>query len=126
MSNLGRFDEIEISQKIGILFILNKIYLNKDLKVDDLAQKIGIQSRFVAPVFKMLYGHRFKELTNMYRVEYAKNKIEAGFLNHDTLEVLADRSGFKSQSTFLNVFKKETGKYPYEYSRSYLSTVSLQ
>jgi len=120
---LGRFDEIDISQKIGILFILNKIYLDKDLKVDGFAKKIGIPTRFVAPVFKTLYGHRFMELANMYRIEYAKAKIEAKVLVEGSLESLANMSGFRSKSNFTTVFKKEAGKYPNQYSRSCLSAV---
>lgn len=118
---LGKFDEIELSQKIGILFILNRIYLQKDLKVDDLAEKIGIQTRQLGRAFVLLYGHRFQEVTNMYRVEYAKKRIEAGYLKENTIEALSDLSGFGSQITFSNVFKKEFGKYPRGYSREYLS-----
>lgn len=115
----GNIDEIELSQKIGILFILNKVYLQKDLKLDDFAKKIGISTRHLAPVFGLLYGHRFRELTNMYRVEYAKNKIEAGYLNDSTLKALSDLSGFSSQSNFIKVFKKEFGKCPHDYGRPY-------
>jgi AraC-like DNA-binding protein len=115
---LRRFDEIAISQKIGILFILNKIYLDKDLRADGFAKKIGIQTRFVAPVFQSLYGHRLHELATMYRVEYAKAQIEAGTLNHDSMESLAQMSGFKSKSSFVNRFKKEAGMSPSKYSKS--------
>lgn len=76
MKLLGRFDEIELSQKIGVLFILDKIYLKKDLKADDLAEKLEIDTQLVAPVFASLYGHNLKELVNMYRVEYAKKKLK--------------------------------------------------
>lgn len=124
MSVLARFDEIELSQKIGILFILNKIYLQKDLNADSFAEKIGIKTRWVAPVFGTLYGHRFKELANIYRVEYAKNKIEAGYLNGNSLVDLSDASGFNSPRTFAGVFRKEFGKYPKEYARDYLLKVS--
>jgi AraC-like DNA-binding protein len=116
-SILGRFDEIEISQKIGVLFILNKVYLDKDLDAERFARKIGVPSRFISPLFSTLYGHRFKELTNMYRVEYAKNQIEEGGLVQDSLAVIAQKSGFTSQSSFVQMFTREEGMSPTEYSK---------
>lgn len=118
---LEQFDELELIQKIYKLLVLEKIYLQQGLTVGDFAKKLGVQARIVTQIFSELYGHTFKELINMYRVEYAKEKIEEGFLDHFTMEALGQKAGFSSRTTFFNVFKKEIGVCPSEYWKNYLT-----
>ena len=117
-------NELDISQRIACLFVVDKIYLKKGFKSGDLARKIGIQTGAIARVISSLYGRRYTELTNIYRVEYAKKRIEEGFLMRESLEVLSDQSGFNSLSTFAKVFKKEFGRYPNEYWKHYSKSPS--
>lgn len=117
---LEQFDELELIQRIHKLLVLEEIYLEKGLTVGDFAKKLGVQARIVTQILSELYGHTFKELTNMYRVEYAKTRIEEGFLDLYTLEALGQESGFSSRTTFFNVFKKEIGVCPSEYWKNYL------
>ncbi len=114
---LEKFDELELIQKIYKLLVLEKIYLQQGLTVTEFAEKLGVQVRIVTRLFGELYGHTFKELTNMYRVEFAKERIEQGYLDHLTMEALGQEAGFSSRTTFFNVFKKELGVCPSEYSK---------
>lgn len=118
---LDQFDELELIQKIYKLLVVEEIYLQQGLTVGEFAKKLGVQARIVTQIFGELYGHSFKELTNMYRVEYAKNRIEEGFLDQFTLEALGNKAGFSSRTTFFNVFKKEIGVCPSEYWKNYLT-----
>lgn len=117
---LDQFDELELTKRIYQLLVLEKIYLQQGLTVGDFAKKLGVQARIVTQIFAKLYGHTFKELINMYRVEYAKRMIEEGFLDYYTLEALGNDAGFSSRTTFFNVFKKEIGTCPSEYWKNYL------
>lgn len=121
---LNQFDESDLIRKIYKLLVLDKIYLQQGLTVGEFAAKLGVQARIVTQIFEKLYGHTFKELTNMYRVEYAKERIEEGFLDHYTLEALGYESGFNSRTTFFNVFKREIGTCPSDYWKSYLAQVA--
>ncbi|HSF55287.1 MAG TPA: helix-turn-helix domain-containing protein [Algoriphagus sp.] len=121
---LDQFDEQELTQKIYQLLVLEKIYLQQGLTVGEFAKKLGVQARIVTQIFDKLYGHTFKELTNMYRVEYAKERIEEGYLDLYTLEALGHEAGFSSRTTFFNVFKKEIGTCPSEYWKSSLENVA--
>lgn len=118
---LDQFDELELIQKIYKLLVLEEIYLQQGLTVGEFAKKLGVQARIVTQIFGELYGHSFKELTNMYRVEYAKERIEEGFLDHYTMEALGQKAGFSSRTTFFNVFKKEIGVCPSEFWKNYLT-----
>lgn len=121
---LDQFDETELIQKIYKLLVLEKIYLQQGLTVAEFAKSLGVQARIVTQIFGELYGHTFKELTNMYRVEFAKERIEEGFLDHYTMEALGQEAGFSSRTTFFNVFKKEMGVCPSEYWKNHLKQVA--
>ena len=118
---LEYFDELELTKRIYELLVLEKIYQQQGLTVGDFAKKLGVQARIVTQILDKLYGHTFKELTNMYRVEYAKERIEEGYLDLYTLDALGKEAGFSSRTTFFNVFKKEIGICPSEYWKNYLA-----
>lgn len=118
---LDQFDELELTQRIYQLLVLERIYLQQGLTVGEFAKKLGVQARIVTEILNKLYGHSFKELTNMYRVEYAKEKIEEGFLDLYTVEALGNEAGFSSRTTFFNVFKREIGVCPSEYWKNFLA-----
>ncbi|WP_168171890.1 AraC family transcriptional regulator [Algoriphagus sp. A40] len=118
---LDQFDELELTQRIYQLLVVEEIYLQQGLTVGEFAKKLGVQARIVTEILNKLYGHSFKELTNMYRVEYAKEKIEEGFLDLYTVEALGNEAGFSSRTTFFNVFKREIGVCPSEFWKNYLA-----
>lgn len=118
---LDQFDEVELTRRIYELLVVEEIYKRQGLTVGEFAKKLGVQSRIVTQIFEKLYGHTFKELTNMYRVEFAKQRIEEGYLDLYTLDALGKEAGFSSRTTFFNVFKKEIGICPSEYWKNYLA-----
>lgn len=121
---LAHFNEFELIQRLHQILVIERIYLQQGLTVGGFAKNLGVQPREVTQIFGELYGHSFKELTNMYRVEYAKEKIEEGFLDQFTLEALGFEAGFSSRTTFFNVFKKEIGLCPSEYWKNFLTVAA--
>lgn len=117
---LNQFDESELTGRIYELLVLQGIYRQQNLTVGEFAKKLGVQARIVTQILEKLYGHTFKELTTMYRVEYAKERIEEGYLDTYTLDALGKEAGFSSRTTFFNSFKKEIGICPSEYWKNYL------
>lgn len=118
---LDQFDELDLTRRIYELLVVEEIYKQQGLTVGEFAKKLRVPSRIVTQIFEKLYGHTFKELTNMYRVEYAKQRIEEGYLELYTLDALGKEAGFSSRTTFFNVFKKEIGICPSEYWKNYLA-----
>ena len=91
-----------------------------DLRIPDLAQKVGINE------FKLKVGFRqmFKKGVHQYllgvRLQHAKNKLEETDL---TIEEIAYTVGFKSRDGFANAFKKEFKISP-RYWRNQLPSVA--
>jgi AraC-like DNA-binding protein len=116
-----QLDEFQLTKRIFDLFGEEKIYQNNSLNVGEFADRLGVKPRVVTKVLDKLSGTSFKELTNLYRIKYAIEKIEEGYLEKYTLEALGKEAGFNSRITFFNVFKKETGICPREYRKRCLS-----
>gem|GEM_PF-2045934 len=116
-----QLDEFQLTKRIFDLFGEEKIYQNHSLNVGEFADRLGVKPRVVTQVLDKLSGTSFKELTNLYRIKYAVEKIEEGYLEKYTLEALGKEAGFNSRITFFNVFKKEMGMCPREYWKKCLS-----
>ena len=109
------FRQMEFVKTINEVFVQEAIYLRRDLSVAEFAKILGIDTRVATRLIRQHYGHTFMELTNMYRVEYARNRIKEGFLDRSTLDALGTSAGFRSRAAFINVFKREIGIDPSEY-----------
>ncbi len=105
----------ELKEALRILLEVDLIFKEKDLTVIEFAKRLKISVRYLPELLNQVYGKNFKELINLYRSQYAKRKIEEGYLEAYTLESLAELVGFNSRITFYNVFKKEFNLSPTEY-----------
>jgi AraC-like DNA-binding protein len=104
---LQQFNELELVQKLHKLLIVEKIYLQKGLTVAEFAIQLGVQARVVTQILGELYGHTFKELINMYRAEYVKERIEDGFLDQYTLKALGQEQASVLGLLYLMYLKKK-------------------
>lgn len=91
------------------------MYLNPELRITDLAEKISLSPNYVSKIINENAGMNFNDFVNEYRV----NEVIGKFRNKEHLKksiyALAQESGFKSKSTFQTAFRKSTGKTPTEY-----------
>ena len=108
-------------QQISLYSVLMKdaleneqLYLNSQLQIIDVANKINIPVHHCSFVLNKHIGKNFRDWINGYRVSH--------FLLHYplqsekmTIEAIAQESGFKNQATFYNAFKKEKGLMPKAY-----------
>lgn len=94
-----------------------KPYLEKELTLYNLAEKLKVQPNHLSQVINSLEGKNFFDFINMYRVEAAKEKIRLGDYQNLTLLGIAFESGFNSKASFNRAFKKFTGQTPTEYKK---------
>lgn len=94
-----------------------KPYLEKELTLYNLAEKLKVQPNYLSQVINSLEGKNFFDFINMYRVEAAKEKIRLGDYQNLTLLGIAFESGFNSKASFNRAFKKFTGQTPTEYKK---------
>ena len=103
----------ELMQRIVQLMEQEKPYLSSELKVSDLADSIGVNSRTLSDCIRNSTGNTFANFINAYRIDYAKQlmrqqpdmKISEVFLS----------SGFANETTFFRIFKAVTGMTPNEW-----------
>lgn len=92
-----------------------KPYLNPELSLPELAQKLQIPSHHLSRVINEKTGLNFFDFVNKYRIEEVKLKIVSPEFNNLSILGIAFDSGFNSKSAFNRVFKKATGITPSDY-----------
>lgn len=105
--------QVEIySPKIGeaMKYILNNY--KKDIKIDDVANKVNVSGDYLRHIFKEEVGKGFIEYLTELRIE--KSKV---FLLEDKYKLyeIAAMVGYSSGTYFSTVFKKSTGINPQDY-----------
>ncbi len=101
--------------KILNLFENEKIYLEADLSLANVAQRLKTNISIVSQVINTGFDKNFNDFVNFYRVEEFKNKIKEPDFQHLTLLGVAFDCGFNSKATFNRAFKKLTGEAPNDY-----------
>ena len=105
----------EFAAKLTALMEEKKPYLDPDLDLSKLSDLSGLASRQVSQTINQGFSKNFYEYINQYRVEAFKKRVLQSGADKFTLLGHAFESGFKSKSTFNEVFKKTTGMTPTEY-----------
>jgi YesN/AraC family two-component response regulator len=94
-----------------------KIFLDPELTLETLAQKMSIHRNILSQLINGYCGTSFNDYINTYRVREA-TRILSDSINKKTFlkmwRINAD-AGFNSKSTFYRVFKRQTGCTPFEY-----------
>jgi len=92
-----------------------KYYLNKSLKLSDLAKELGYKDRLLSRAINAFSSDNFNSFINSFRVEYSKSLLIGGRHDHYTIEAIAEESGFSNKVSFYKAFKKETEMSPSEF-----------
>ncbi len=120
-SEKGKKDEIDeeelriIFNKTIELITKEKYYLNKSLKLTNLAQELSCNERLVSRSINKFGSGNFNKFINSFRIEYSKELLIGGNYDHYTIEAIADESGFSNKVSFYNAFKSETGMSPTQF-----------
>lgn len=102
--------DAELMQRICRLMEEQQLYLNSELKVQDVADALGTNRTYVSKCIKNIRGCSFSQFVSGYRVEYAQQ-----LLRRDPdikLSEIWTASGFSSESSFFRAFKAVTGSTP--------------
>ena len=92
---------------------LHKPYLNSNLRLDDLAEKLNLSRHHTSQIINEHFDTNFFDFINGYRIEEAKSLL----LQNETLNVsdVIYSSGFNNRVSFYNTFKKYTGMTPTQF-----------
>lgn len=100
----------DMEDKVIQLICDRKLYRNKNLKIDDVAEALGTNSTYLYNVFNRRGEGTFYQYINELRIEYCQQLLlENPQVKH---EELVGRAGINSTSTFYRLFKNYTGQTP--------------
>lgn len=92
----------------------DRIYLNPELNIKQMAQHIGYPLGVVSVAINQSFGMNFRNLVNQYRVNEFKER-SVGPPSHLSLFGIASECGFNSEASFFRIFRQETGLSPSDY-----------
>ena len=94
-----------------------KLYLNPELVLQDLADRMQSSSKVLSQVINQRSGLNFFDFINSYRCEELKSIMADADPKVTILEIMY-QAGFNSKSSFNKEFKKLNGITPTEFRRS--------
>lgn len=95
-------------------------YLNPDSNIATLGVHIKIPQHHLVYYFNTLLDIKFTDWRNNLKIEYAKSLLHQEIYKSITMEALALKCGFSSQTTFNRAFKNNSGKTPSEFVKANL------
>jgi len=110
-------DMEELKDRLCNILEREKLYLNPEIRVGDLAERLFTNKSYLAQTIKIKLNKNFCQLVHYYRVREAM-RIYAQ--NPDlTITQLCRRVGFNSMTTFNTAFGRNTGFTPAEWCKEF-------
>ena len=95
-----------------------KIICQPDFSLQQLAEQVGSNYKYVSQVVNEYYGKSFKQVLNEQRVREACRILnDTDQSSHLTIEAIAANLGFNSRSNFTVTFKRITGISPSDFMK---------
>lgn len=115
-SNLRDEKRDALLKKINGIMENTLAYADDSFSLDTLAELTGSNCKYVSQVINDCYGRNFNNFVNEYRIRLACDRFsdEEHFGNY-TIRGIAASVGYKSNTTFVNVFRKTIGMTPSAY-----------
>ena len=104
-------------ERITRLLEEDKIYLENDLKLPEVAGKLNVSPHHLSQVVNEHLQLSFPDLINSYRVDEVKRKLINPEHSEDKIIGIAFDCGFNNKANFNNAFKKFTGMSPSDYRK---------
>lgn len=100
----------EILNQLHLKMSTEKLYLNPNLKLSDVASEVNITTHHLSHILNNSLGKKFSEFINEYRIDEACLLL----FTHENLSIdgIGYEVGFNSRSTFFAAFKKYKGVTP--------------
>lgn len=108
--------ETEFAEKVKNAIETESLYLQPNLKIADIAQKLGTSEYRISNALRHhLQAKNFNQYVNALRITHAQQLLEDDEKQHWTVLVIGLESGFASVGPFTRAFKSATGTTPNQY-----------
>ena len=88
------------------LLNVEQIFKDPELRLNDLALMLGTNRTYASQLIHNNASSNFCDYINSHRITYAKSLLSSPEEDHLTIDEIALKSGFSSQSSFYRVFMK--------------------
>lgn len=117
-SSLGSEERERILSRLAELTADPVLICSPGCSIGKLSESIGCNTKYLSQIINDDYNCNFNTFINEIRIKEACRRILAGGeWDRLTLEAIANSVGFKSRSTFSQLFKQFTGMTPTEFKR---------
>ncbi len=106
-----------VLQILNRLMEVEKIYLEEDLSIKDLADKLHVSVHFVSQLLNEKVGQTFYDYVNQYRINDVKDRLVDPEQSEISILDIANECGFSSKTSFNRYFKRYTGMTPSQFRR---------
>lgn len=118
-SGLNEKEAKVIKEKLIQLMEFKKLYLDSDLKLNDLAEAANVSKHHVSQVINNQLNTTFSAFVNDYRIKESQKLLEDKSQELNMFGI-AKESGFNNKTTFSLAFKRHTGLSPSNYKEKVL------
>lgn len=108
----------EIYKKLIYLVETEKLFLNENLMIEDIAGNLNLHSKYLSYVINTKSGKTFFDFINQYRVKEFNAEILNPRNKNLTIMTIAYQCGFGSKSSFNRVYKNELGISPRQFIKN--------
>jgi len=117
-SQLSKSQMAKIGNQLSEFIENGNRYTDPRLNLTQVASELSISNQILSQVINQHFEQNFFEFVNAYRLSAAKKKLKDPNLKHLSIQGIAQEAGFKSKSTFYDLFKKETGLTPRQFQKT--------
>lgn len=115
-TGLSEAFSLELKRKLENHMNTQKLYLNHELRLDDIAELLDVSRHHASQVINENFNMNFYDYVNSYRIREAKMKLCDGFDNSaQSISDVAYQCGFNNRVSFYKAFKKITNTTPTEF-----------
>lgn len=123
-SSLSEDEMTDILDRITTLFENDKVYLEPQLKLADLAGRLGVSTHYISQTINHKSKQSFYDFVNGYRMAHFKELLSNPDNNKYTVLALGLESGFNSKASINRIFRQHLGVSPSEYQKQHAALKS--
>jgi AraC-like DNA-binding protein len=117
-STMSKDEMSIIVDRINSLFESEKIFLNRNLTLSQVSDKLEIPSHKISQTLSTLLKTNFNEFLNDYRINHSVKLLTNPSYNHYKIEAIAIDSGFGNKVTFYRAFSRVYNETPASFRNS--------
>ena len=111
-SSLSNDKKNELNEKLTEAINEEKVFLQSDISLGKLSQKLEVNSKYLSQVVHEFYDASFSDFINQLRIKEAARLLSDKSYRHISMEGISEMVGFHTKSSFNTYFKKFIGVTP--------------